>query len=347
MSVKPKKLSKLGRVIITTICVFVIGIGLGAAYLWNQYSKLLQTPLEPETIHSNELEQGLLSLMGKSTQLAIFGIDNRENGHYGNGNSDTIMIVHMDHERKEVKIVSVYRDTYLKIDEGYYGKANAAYAHNGAAGGISMLNTNLDLQMNRYVTVDWYAVAKAINLLGGVEIEISEAEKEKINEYIPEVEKVTGIQTHSVEQSGKIHLDGVQVMAYMRIRKLAGDDYKRTERQRYVIQTVFNEVKQSDWRTLNQVLDQVLPTIETNLTLSEIVELGMNMGQYQIVGTVGFPFTRTTKVVSGKGDCVIPVTLEKNVEALQEYLFSTADSVLSEEVMTISTQIVKQTGVDT
>ena len=339
---KPKK----GVVIITIIIILVVAIILGYGYFWNKMNKLNQTKIDLGDIKGNALSEQKEVTMSGYTQIAVFGIDNRTNGDYGSGNSDTIMIASINNETRAVKLVSVYRDTYLCVHDDYYGKANAAYAYKGAVAGLSMLNKNFDLNLNQYVSVDWYAVVDVIDLLGGVEIEITEAERQKINEYAPEVEKVTGITTSRVQESGLVHLDGVQAMAYMRIRKLAGNDYMRTQRQRMVIEAVFNQIKQAELSTINNIIDEVFPRIETNLTLTDILGLAMNVGRYQIVSTTGFPFEKDTMVLSGVGDCVVPITLEKNVTKLHKYLFGQAEEEVSSEVVEISQQIINRTGLD-
>ena len=326
--------------------IIIVAIVLACGYFWNKMNKLNQTEIAPEDIESNDLTNEQTALLGGYTQIAVFGVDNRTNGTYGSGNSDTIMIASINNESKEAKLVSVYRDTYLRIHDDYYSKANAAYAYNGAAAGISMLNTNFDLNIEKYVSVDWYAVVDAINLLGGVEIEITEPERQKINEYMPEVQKVTGIQSTRLQESGLVHLDGVQAMAYMRIRKLAGNDYKRTQRQRMIIEATFNKMKGAELATLNSIVDQVFPMVETNLSIKDILSLAMNVSRFEIVNTTGFPFEKDTITLSGIGDCVVPITLANNVAKLHTYLFGKENVELSSEVLEISNEIIERTGLD-
>ncbi|MEE1073082.1 MAG: LCP family protein [Cellulosilyticum sp.] len=343
---KQKGHKKKRNIIWIIVVLVIVVIAVVGGYFWLKMNKVNKTEIAPEEIQSNQLTQEQEEVMEEYTQIAVFGVDNRTNGTYGTGNSDTIMIASVNNKTKEVKLVSVYRDTYLRVNsDGYYGKANAAYSFDGAAAGISMLNTNFDLDLNRYVSVDWYAVVEGINLLGGVQIEITEAERQKINEYIPEVEKVTGIKTDRVQNSGIVKLDGVQAMAYMRIRKLAGNDYKRTQRQRMVIQATFEQIKQSDLTTLNKMVDQIFPMVETNLSVKEILALAMHMGKYQIVSTTGFPFDKDTIVIDGIGDAVIPITLATNVSKLKGYLYGKEEEV-SNEVLEISQEIISRTGLD-
>lgn len=344
----PRGQHRKRRAVLVVLFVLVILAATGYGYIYHKLNKLDQTQLPPEEIESNTLVEKEEKIMETYTNIAIFGIDNRSNGNYGEGNSDTIMLASINNRTNEVRIVSIYRDTYLRVNsKGYYGKANAAYSFNGAAGGLSLLNTNLDLEVNKYVSVDWYAVVDAVNLLDGVEIEINEEERRKINEYAPEVSRITGIETNRVTESGKVKLDGVQAMAYARIRKLAGNDYKRTQRQRILIEAMFQKVKGSDFSTINSMLNEIFPRVETNLLMKDILSLAMNLSKFEIKKTTGFPFDKVTVTLSSVGDCVVPATLVENVKMLHQYLFVEESYTVSPELIEISQEITRRTGIDT
>ena len=169
------------------------------------------------------------------------------------GKSDVIMIANIDRKTGEIKLVSVYRDTYLNInDKNVYNKINAAYAEGGPQQAIKAINKNLDLNITQYVTFNWKAVATGINILGGVDIEISKAEHYYINAFITETVKGTGIGSVQIKKPGMHHMDGVQAVAYGRLR-LMDSDYARTERQRLVIQKAFEKAVKSDLTTLNSL----------------------------------------------------------------------------------------------
>ena len=188
-------------------------------------------------VEQNELEDDVKETLKGYTTIALIGLDNRTVGTYTYGNADTIIIASINNDTKEVRLVSVYRDTYLQVNaEGKFSKINSAYNNQGGAKGmVDALNRNLDLAIEDYVAVDWYAVAKTVDLLGGVEIELSNAEANIVNELIVENESVTGFHTDRVAKAGLNELDGVQALAYARIRSLKGSDFARTERQRIVI----------------------------------------------------------------------------------------------------------------
>jgi LCP family protein required for cell wall assembly len=279
------------------------------------------------------------------TNIAIFGLDNRSQGQYDKGQSDVIMIASINNKTKEVRLVSVYRDTYLNIGDGKYNKANSAYNRGGAKRAVQMLNTNLDLNIKEYACVDWAAVTEAVDALGGVEIEITAQEASQINEYIWEVDQMLGTNSEFISGAGKKLLTGTQATTYARIRKTAGNDFKRTSRQRIVLEAMLNKAKEADIKTLLDICEAVFDDISTSLTLPEILSLVKDVQKYTIGSTSGFPFEMTTGDLSDAGDAVIPIGLEDDVQQLHKYLFETEDYETSKTVQAISDAIISRTGV--
>ena len=167
--------------------------------------------------------------------IAVFGVDSRD-GNTKNALADVQMICSIDRATGEIRLVSVYRDTYLKINsEGTYHKINEAYFKGGHKQAVSALEENLDIKIDDYATFNWKSVAEAINILGGIDLEITPAEFKYINGFITETVNSTGIGSYQLEQAGMNHLDGVQAVAYSRLR-LMDTDFQRTERQRKVVE---------------------------------------------------------------------------------------------------------------
>ena len=163
---------------------------------------------------NDDLSDAALESMDGYVNIALFGLDNRSNGNYNTGNSDSIMIASINEDTKEVKIASVYRDTYLDIGDDTYRKANAAYAKGGVEGAVQMLNSNLDLTITEYVCVDWRALIEAIDALGGIDLEVTTDEASVMQPYIDEIQQTTGYSSSYVSGGGMTHLDGVQAVAY-------------------------------------------------------------------------------------------------------------------------------------
>jgi len=336
-----RKLVILG---IEAVCLLVLLVVLFVWSLWSKINTDSGFGGADAGINEDLGDDTLLRLKGY-TNIAVFGLDNRGNGKYDQGNSDVIMIASINNKTKEVKLVSVYRDTYLSVGNGKYGKANSAYARGGAKQAVQMLNANLDLNIKEYMCVDWGAVTEAVDALGGVEIEITEQERVIINDLLIEIDRTVGADSPRIKSAGLNNLTGTQATAYARIRKTAGDDFKRSSRQRIVLEAMLNKAKQSDIKTLLDICNAVFDDVSTSLTLSEIIGLARHVKEYSIGSTTGFPFEITTKDLSNAGDSVVPIGLEDDVSMLHAYLFGTENYEPSRTVQAISDAIVQKSGV--
>lgn len=295
---------------------------------------------------NKDIDSDALEVQEGYTNIALFGLDNRSSGEYGSGNSDTIMIASIDNATKEVRLVSVYRDTYLDTTgTGGFAKANSAYARGGAVNSIKMLNTNLDLTLTQYVSVDWAALIEAIDALGGLDLEINEGEMRGINKYLHDVDKVTGKSTPMVTETGVVHLDGSQATTYARLRKGLGEDYKRSSRQRIVLQAMLDKAKKSDITTLTSICEAIFKHVETNIPITQILGMLKDVSKYEVVETVGFPYELSNVTLPKEGDTVVPNVLSKNVEKLHAFLYEDETYTLSPTVTNISNNISYSTGV--
>lgn len=275
--------------------------------------------------------------------VAVFGVDSRDGSVEKNALADVQMICTVDRATGDIKLVSVYRDTYLKINsEGTYHKINEAYFKGGHKQAVKALEENLDLSIDNYATFNWKAVADAINILGGVDLEITGPEFEYINSFITETVESTGIGSHHLESAGLNHLDGVQAVAYCRLR-LMDTDYQRTERQRKVISLALDKAKQADTKTLVNLVSAVLPQLSTDIGIDDVLPMAKNVSKYNIAQTGGFPFSRQAKRI-GRMDCVIPTTLESNVIQLHQFLYGEENYKPSSKVRTISNKISEDSG---
>lgn len=343
---KKKAARKKKRMMIFGIEIAVILILVLGFWIVSKLDKLQKPKVDPEKVEVNDtIQESTLESMKGYTTVALFGLDTRQAGQLGSGNrSDTVIIASINNDTKEVKLVSVYRDTYLDLTNGKFNKCNGAYSAGGPQQAMSMLNKNLDLDIQYYISVDFAAMTKAIDLLGGIDIDVDDTEIEHLNNYIVETSEVTGVKTTPLTKTGLQTLDGVQATSYCRIRYTAGDDFKRTERQREVIMQIVSKAKTMDISQVNDIIDAVFPLAATNYTNDELLAMAPQLLTYDIVDTTGFPFDKAAATVKGKGSCVIPVNLEENVKQLHEYLFGTTDYQPSDEVKAISSQITTETG---
>lgn len=275
--------------------------------------------------------------------VAVFGVDSRNGSLEKGALSDVEMLCVIDRKTGEIKLVSVYRDTYLEISpDGTYHKINEAYFKGGHQQAIEALERNLDLAIDDYATFNWKAVADAITILGGIDLEISDSEFRYINAFITETVESTGLGSHHLEHAGMNHLDGVQAVAYARLR-LMDTDYNRTARQRLVIQLAMNKAKEADFKTLSIVAQTVIPQLSTSISLDDVISMARNIKKYHIGETGGFPFSRGEALI-GKKDCVVPLTLESNVVQLHQFLYGTENHQPSATVRQISDRIASDSG---
>ena len=198
---------------------------------------------------------------------------------------------------------------------------------------------NLDLDIQDYVTVDFGAIADAVDLLGGIEIEVTEEELPYINQYIPETANSAGKAANLLQSAGLQKLDGTQATTYARIRSTAGGDFTRTERQRLVIEKMFEKAKGADIGTLNKIIDKVFPQVSTSFTLPEILKYASAYSEYKLVGNMGFPEDKYTDMLSEIGSVVVPDNLVSNVTKLHEFLFGITGYVPSSTVQTVGSNI--------
>ncbi len=323
--------------------VFLAIAASGVVYAASKLGKLDRQEIKAEDIVINE-EVEKQDLGTGYLNVALFGTDSRSGQLDKGTRTDCIIVASLNKETKEIRMVSVYRDTLLDIDEGQLQKCNAAYAFGGPTQAINMLNKNLDLDIQEFVTVDWGAIANAIDLLGGVEIDVQEVEIQYLNKFVGETAKAAGKKAHKVKKAGNQKLDGVQATTYARIRSTAGGDFTRTERQRLVIEKIVEQAQKADLSTINKVIDKVFPTIKTSFSVADIIYYAKSFMDYKLTENAGFPFDKTTDTISGLGSIVIPVTLETNVAKLHEFLFDKKDYEVSTAVANLNSAIVSRVG---
>lgn len=275
--------------------------------------------------------------------IAVFGVDSRD-GNTGKGAlSDVEMLCSIHKKTGEIRLLSVFRDTYLRIDQKEdFDKINEAYFLGGPEQAINALEDNLDLQIDDYATFNWKAVVDAINVLGGVDIDITDKEFAYINSFITETVNSTGVGSYQLEHSGMNHLDGVQAVAYARLR-LMDTDFNRTERQRKVLGQAMEKAKNSDLKTLTTLIGTVYPQIKTSVGVDNLAGMAKNVKKYYISQTSGFPFSHQ-EIKIGKKACVVPTTLESNVVQLHSFLYNTENYVPSENLKSISSHIIEVSG---
>ena len=319
-----KGLKIFGIIVLILIIILALIIGLTYWYVNSKLSKMQQVEINEQDLDvSVQAEENLANYRN----IAIFGIDSREDTYSKGNRSDCIIIASINNETKEVKLVSVYRDTYVDIEGHGLDKITHAYSYGEAPLAISTLNRNLDLNIKEFITVNFDAVKEIIDSIGGVAMSIT-------SEEVPHIKGLT--------QAGTYNLTGEQALAYARIRYATGGDYKRTERMRDVLTAVVNKVKTFNISQLNTLVDTVLPKIYTNITANEIFSLMPSATSFKITDSIGWPYE--TQGITLDRWYGIPITLESNVTRLHQEVFGENDYTPSETVKTISNNIVTKTG---
>ena len=339
---KSKALKIFLRIILVILIIIVILAGIAAGLVADKLGKINVEEIDKTAIGISEETKEELS---GYRNIALLGIDSRADD-YGLGNrSDCIIIASMDQKTKNIKLLSVYRDTYMQVEEHgkqVLDKVTHAYSYGGAQNTLKSLNTNLDMNISEYVTVNFDAVIAAVDAMDGVTIDIDSSELKYINDYIDATSKTSGIKSSNITKTGKQKLDGVQAVAYSRIRYTAGGDYKRTERMRTVIEAMLSKAKTLSVGQLNKLVDTILPRVSTNISATEILGLIPSIASFNITDSLGWPYE--TKGITLDRWYGIPVTLESNVEQLHKEVFGQADYTVNDTIKSISNQIIKKTN---
>lgn len=355
-----KKHGFLGNIplLIVEMCVLLVAVGVMAVVI-TMTGEVDHRDIDEEKIRINdEIVKKKTEVAQKPEEkeaeeevesyrnIALFGVDARD-GELGRGTrSDTIMIASINPNTQEIKLISVFRDTYLNLSNDTYNKCNTAYAQGGPEQAINMLNMNLDLDITDYVTIGFSGLMDAVDALGGIEMEITEAEIPHLNNYQLCMAQELGVDYTPVEKSGRQLLNGMQATAYCRIRYTKGDDFRRAQRQREVLAAMMEKAHGASLGTLTDMVNAVLPQVQTSLNVDEILSVLGNAGGYQVAESDGFPFEggRAGANVGSKGSCVIPVDLEENVRQLHHVLYPEETYTPSKQVHEICEEIRKQTG---
>ena len=350
---KPRKKR---RKVLFILEIIVLLLFIGGLYVYGQISAKLdkidiqETDLQEQDIVTNDQAPQMTGY----TTYALFGLDHRSrNEKLNTENSDTIIVASINNDTKAVKLVSVYRDTLLNVKDDTYSKANAAYALGGPAQAVNMLNTNLDLNITDYVSIDFDALVTVVDCLGGLDIPLSYAEIVHMNNYCVETAEETGKSYTPVELPepkpedqeaivGTYHLNGVQATSYCRIRYTASLDMGRTERQRRVIQMIVDKAKKAGLSTIFDIMDQVFPMVKTSVSKTEILKLIPAMIGYSIDETTGFP--QDYKFATVKGSVIVPTTLDSNVLKLHQFLYGNTNYTPTQDVLNKNAQIAAIVG---
>lgn len=339
----------LKYVLLVFLIVLIIG-GAWVVYAFNELKDVIETVEYEETEEVVEIQEEVVEQKKEYniTNIALFGVDSRS-GDYASTRSDAMMVLSLNPNDGKAAITSIVRDTYAFIDKTRgYEKINHAYAYGGPALAMEAINNNFDLNIEKYVTVNFNVVAKLIDILGGVEVTVEDYEINEINRVIAEMKTEGVFETAPVLYNvGTQTINGQQAVAYMRIRKVGDGDFERMERQREVIEKTATKLKDYNKTRLFDLLQELAPYIKTNLTTTEIIELGLlaissarEINQYQL------PSTELSWGGNIEGIYyLVPNSLEDNVIWWHNEVYGVEDYQLSELATRINQQVKNYTGV--
>ena len=346
-----KEKQKRRRIILFIAELLVLAVVLAFLYFATRVNKVEKAELQAEKIEETISEEVKESVeVGEMKGYRNIGVDSTTGSLEKDTRSDSIIIASINEDTGEVKLVSIYRDTYLNLGNDSYNKCNTAYAKGGPEQAISMLNMNLDMNITDFVTVGFGGLKDVIDAVGGIDIDVDEAELQHINNYqltMADNLKLNGYT--EVTHTGLQHLNGLQATAYCRIRYTTGWDYMRAARQREVLMATIEKAKTCSPTTLISALDAIAPEIYTSLDITkDVPPMIMDLPKYYIheedVSQMGNGFPQQDMRTSGQisaalGDCVVPRTLSDNVIWLHHFLFEDEDYSVSQQVQNISNKI--------
>lgn len=387
--VRKRKKKKNRRWLVILIIVIEVILILGLLLVWylvNKLSLVNNVRLDETQIIVNEdMDEDTKEVLKGYTNILLLGSDSTDNSYEAlerleQNHTDAILIASINNDTKEVRIISVYRDSLLEmgvwddkngvIKDPVIDKATESAFCYGIEATISMINRNLDMDIKDFVMVNWASLIDIVDAVGGVDIEINLIEQRWLNRYLVGTSESTGVQYEDVtvfEDDGSLrdeeisnnpemmatkrmaHMTGIQATAFARVRYGDGKaDYGRTERQRKVITEIVAKAKKLN--NIDSTLNAVLKSIYTSMTSDEILKMAPSILKYKLnMIDGGFPSVKNDQISHKEGwkfyDPIIPVTLESNVKEFHRILFDDNDYEPSTTVRNISEKIAILTGV--
>lgn len=329
--------AKFLRFILVLLIIFALIATAGTLYAKSKIDKLSHVDI-------NEDALAIGKDMKDYKNIVVLGVDTRDMSKYEGSRTDSIIIVSINKKTNDINLISVYRDSYLDIQDIGFDKVTHAFAYGGPERTINTLNRNLDLNISDFAALNFRTVQKIVDDVGGIEVDVSDEEMAEMNKFIPGTARYLKSDYSLIETAGIQQLDGVQAVAYSRIRHIEGGDYKRTERMRTVLKAVFEQVKTMGLSDLNKMMDDIMPEISTNMTTKDILPLLIRLPRMDIKGSTGWPYDKEG-YVSGAGVWyAAPITLESNVVKLHKKMFGDKGYQATEEIKKLSGDISYLTG---
>jgi LCP family protein required for cell wall assembly len=271
---KPQKSNKKKIILLSILALLIFIIGFAGVYAWRVLGSMKTAEInkDNESVGINQETADKLDKQNDILNIAFFGVDQRDKNE--NGRSDSTMVLSIDKKHNKIKMTSIMRDSYVNIEGHGKDKLNHAYSFGGPQLAIKTLNQNYGLNIRDFVAVNFGDLAKIIDELGGVQIDIKSNEVSLVNEYINDVASVTGLKGTPLRGAGTQTLSGVQAVAYSRIRYVGNGDFERTERQRTVLTALFNKIKAAGPSEYPSLVNKLMPYVQTSMNPLDIIKIG-------------------------------------------------------------------------
>lgn len=257
-----KRLS-IGLVIFLVIIFLIVGVFVGSIlYLKSKLNKITYKPVDVTDLGIEEEKMPTIS--EEYTRFVIFGSDSRDTSNQYAGRSDTIIIVVLDNVNKKINLISIPRDTYVDVPGYGYTKINHAYAYGQEQLSLKTINSNFGLNLTQYVTIDFSGLVDSIDMVGGVEVYLTQEEVDFINGGMDAANKIAG--------PGLVNLNGKQALKHSRNRYV-GSDFVRAYRQRTILISLLNKIMQKNVDEILALSDSLLVNVTTNMDINKYKSL--------------------------------------------------------------------------
>ncbi|ACA45997.1 LCP family protein [Clostridium botulinum] len=312
--------SKKKKWILSILAVIVLMSVVSALYVYSKLGSVKKVPISKDD-KELKIDKKAESYGDDVINIAFFGLDRRKKEEPSR--SDAVMILSLDKKHKKVKLSSIMRDSYVDIEGHGKTKLNHAYAYGGPELAIKTINSNFKLNIRDFVAVDFYGLENIIDTVGGVEIPVRSDEIKYINSYMQGTAKVENKAVQEVQSPGLQNLNGMQAVAYARIRYTSGGDYERTERQRTILTAVMNKIKKLGPTEFPKVVSVLLPNVESSLSSTEIIKMGTSVFTLGIdnVEQQRFPLDNYCEGKLIDGIYYLLFNEEKTIDQMYKYIF--------------------------
>ncbi len=338
MSIKEKikGMKTWKKVTILVVLVLLLAALIVGVVVYSYMNSLVDQMHEPT---AEDYDLSLVDVDGY-INILLLGVDSRDMANIKGTRSDMIMIASINKDTYDVKLTSVYRDTYLKLgDTSTYDKITHACVYGGPEMTMKSLNQAMDINLSNYIVVNFKTVADVVDAVGGITVDVQDYEIYQLNKYTKQTANNIGKKKYNlVESAGEQTLEGVQAVSYGRIRKGVGDDFKRTERMRIVVSKVLEKVKTMSFSEVKEIIDMAVPQVQTNLTMNDILALGIRLPKYSISSGAGWPYQWTTGTIN-KVSYVFPNGMATNTIEFHKEVFGQEGYTPSATVTAISNEI--------